>query len=137
MPALARLLREHRLASPFSSDTDCVFASGRGTPLYLRNVERRALDAAAAAAGLNGGDRPKLRTHDLRRTFASMLIAAGADVVTVSRQLGHASPDITLRVYAHLFDQARHAERTRGLLESEFGGLLHGSSTAKALPDGR
>lgn len=70
------------------------------------------------------GDRPKLRTHDLRHTFASMLISAGADVVTVSRQLGHASPDITLRIYAHLFDASRHADRTRGLLEEEFGGLL-------------
>jgi hypothetical protein len=28
-----------------------------------------------------------------------------------SRQLGHASPDITLRVYAHLFDRAEHAQR--------------------------
>ena len=53
-----------------------------------------------------------------------MLIARGADVVTVSRQLGHASPDITLRIYAHLFDQSRHAAATRGLLESEFASLL-------------
>jgi integrase len=135
MPALARLLREHRLASPFSSDSDCVFASARGTPLYFRNVERRGLDAAAAAAGLNDGDRPKLRLHDLRHTFASMLISSGADVVTVSRQLGHAAPDITLRVYAHLFDQARHAERTRGLLESEFGALLH--AAGKGAVEGR
>ena len=53
-----------------------------------------------------------------------MLISAGADIVTVSRQLGHASPDITLRVYAHLFDATRHADRTRELLENEFGALL-------------
>ena len=29
----------------------------------------------------------------------------GVDVVTISKRLGHASPDITLRVYAHLFQQ--------------------------------
>ena len=92
MPALARILREHRLGSPFSLASDFVFASARGTGLYFRNVERRGLDAAAAAAGLNDGDRPKLRMHDLRHSFASMLISSGADVVTVSRQLGHASP---------------------------------------------
>jgi integrase len=57
-------------------------------------------------AMLDGGDRPKLRFHDCRHTFASLLIASGGTVVFVSRQLGHGSPDITLRVYAHLFDVA-------------------------------
>jgi integrase len=37
-------------------------------------------------------------SHDLRDTFASLLIAGGADIVHVSRQLGHSDPAITLRV---------------------------------------
>jgi integrase len=41
--------------------------------------------------------------HALRHTHASALIAAGVDIVTVSRRLGHSSPLITLRAYAHLF----------------------------------
>jgi hypothetical protein len=41
IPSLARPLREHRLASPFSSVSDPVFASQTGTPLSWRNVERR------------------------------------------------------------------------------------------------
>lgn len=41
--------------------------------------------------------------HALRHTHASALIAAGVDVVTVSRRLGHSNPSITLNVYAHLF----------------------------------
>jgi integrase len=41
--------------------------------------------------------------HSLRHTHASDLIDAGIDVVKISRRLGHASPAITLRVYAHLF----------------------------------
>jgi integrase len=32
----------------------------------------------------------------------SQLIAAGMDVLTISRRIGHASPEITLRVYGHL-----------------------------------
>ena len=40
--------------------------------------------------------------HSLRHTHASTLIAAGVDVVTVSRRLGHGSAAITLTVYAHL-----------------------------------
>jgi integrase len=43
--------------------------------------------------------------HSLRHTHASQLIAAGVDVVTVSRRLGHASVEITLRVYSHLFEK--------------------------------
>jgi integrase len=42
--------------------------------------------------------------HALRHTHASALIAAGQDVVKVSRRLGHSSPTITLRTYAHLFE---------------------------------
>jgi len=41
--------------------------------------------------------------HALRHTHASALIAAGLDVVTVSRRLGHGSPGITLAIYAHRF----------------------------------
>ena len=46
---------------------------------------------------------PEATFHSLRHTHASALIAAGKDVVTVSRRLGHAKPTITLNVYGHLF----------------------------------
>lgn len=49
--------------------------------------------------------------HGLRHTYASMLIAAGVPVSEVSAQLGHASVDITLRVYTHLFTEASTASR--------------------------
>ena len=39
--------------------------------------------------------------HDLRRSHASMLIALDHSVVDVQRRLGHRTPDITLRIYAH------------------------------------
>ena len=44
-----------------------------------------------------------VRLHDLRHFFASGLVAAGCDVVTVQRALGHASATTTLRAYAHLW----------------------------------
>ena len=46
---------------------------------------------------------PPVVFHSLRHTHASALIKAGIDVVSVSRRLGHSSPVITLKVYAHLF----------------------------------
>ncbi len=68
--------------------------------------------------------------HQLRHCFASLLIAQGLNVVFVSRQLGHASPSITLSVYAHLFDQAEHATKASAQLEAAFGGLLDASEPA-------
>ena len=39
--------------------------------------------------------------HDCRHTFASMALASGKSVRWVASQLGHANPELTLRVYAH------------------------------------
>ena len=41
--------------------------------------------------------------HGLRHTHVSQLIAAGLDVLTISRRIGHASAAITLDVYGHMF----------------------------------
>lgn len=57
--------------------------------------------------------------HSLRHTHASALIAAGMDVLTVSRRLGHSSPSITLAVYAHKFAN-RDAEAAK-LMDAAFG----------------
>jgi integrase len=46
---------------------------------------------------------PDVTFHALRHMHASQLIDAGVDIVTLRNGLGHAKPDITLRVDAHLF----------------------------------
>jgi hypothetical protein len=46
-------------------------------------------------------------------------------VVQVSRILGHASPDTTLRVYTHMFDHARHTSQLHAqIAQSQFAALL-------------
>ncbi len=127
IPALAAILREHRETSAFTGSEDYVFASRVGTPLHWRNIAPRALKPALAKGGIE-----PLRWHDLRHTFASLLIAGGANVVFTSRQLGHGSPDITLRVYSHLFDRAEQAQRTRALLETKLGEVIRNPQTATA-----
>jgi hypothetical protein len=38
--------------------------------------------------------------------------------------LGHSNPATTLRLYAHLFDKAKHTDEVRDKLEAGFGQLL-------------
>lgn len=52
---------------------------------------------------------PRVRLHGLRHSHASALIAAGVDILTVSRRLGHGSAAITLDVYAHRFGSTDEA----------------------------
>lgn len=57
----------------------------------------------------------RITPHDLRHTAASLAISAGANVLAVSRMLGHENPQMTLRTYADLFDtDFRHGERGAG-----------------------
>ena len=46
----------------------------------------------------------KITPHDLRHTAASLSISAGANVLAVSRMLGHENRQVTLKTYADLFD---------------------------------
>lgn len=65
-----------------------------------RSPRRFSKDWATAALALKV---PEVTLQALRHTHASMLIDQGLDVVAISKRLGHASPAITLKVYAHLF----------------------------------
>ena len=50
---------------------------------------------------------PGLHPHTLRHTMATIQIARGADIVSVSKKLGHAAPSITLNVYSHANQEAQ------------------------------
>lgn len=63
---------------------------------------------------------PDVGFHNLRHTHASQLIDLGVDIVTISKRLGHSKPDITLRIYAHLFrkDDSKAAAAINAVLGS-------------------
>ena len=104
-PALADVLSDlfaerHRgtLSGKWKETPEFVFCSETGGNLDERNVTRswERLRRKAQKVGV----RP-LRLHDARHTFASLALAAGKSVHWVASQLGHANPELTLRVYAH------------------------------------
>jgi integrase len=56
----------------------------------------------------------------MRYDTLTQLIDAGVDIVTISKRLGHAKPDITLRICAHLFrkDDGKAAAAINSILGS-------------------
>jgi len=90
---------EQRLALGLGKlpDDTLVFANWDGGPLDPLEVSK---EWAAFADSI---EMPEVTLHALRHTHVSQLIDAGVDVVTISRRIGHASPAITLAIYAHLF----------------------------------
>lgn len=52
---------------------------------------------------------PEIHTHSLRHTNASLLIAAGTNLPTVAKRLGHADTTTTSRIYAHAIKSADEA----------------------------
>ena len=85
--------------------SEFVFCSERGTPLDADNFRHREFPEALRRAGLR-----RIRFHDLRHTYTSLLIAHGAHPKYIQAQLGHASIQTTLDRYGHLMPQLHQAE---------------------------
>jgi len=68
-----------------------------GTPVDMYNVKNRYFNKCLEKAGLR-----RIRFHDLRHTFASLLIQNGESLAYVKEQLGHSSIKMTVDVYGHL-----------------------------------
>ena len=56
---------------------------------------------------------PNVRIHDLRHSFASILVSAGASLPLIGQMLGHTQVKTTQR-YAHLFDDPMRRRRRDG-----------------------
>jgi integrase len=76
---------------------DLVFVNGVGRYLEHANLRTRVFWPALAKAGLR-----RIRIHDLRHTFASLLIENNESLAYVRDQLGHHSIQITVDTYGHL-----------------------------------
>jgi integrase len=94
-----------------------VFCDTQGGVLRKSNVQRDSFKKIIRRAGL-----PDRRFHDLRHTCTTLLLLAEVNVKVVSERLGHATIQLTLDTYSHIFPtmQKRAAEKMDGF----FGKML-------------
>jgi integrase len=70
---------------------DLVFAREEGKPLVVDTLQRQFIEPALTRAGLR-----RFTIHQLRHTYATLLIKAGVPLPYISKQLGHSSIKITV-----------------------------------------
>jgi len=114
-PAMMGALKAWHKVCP-QSDLNLVFPNEAGNPLDHWHLIGRYFNPALKRAGVG-----RVRFHDLRHTFASLLLDQGESIKHVQTQLGHSSPTLTLNVYAHLIKPSNQ-ESAQKLEASIFDG---------------
>jgi integrase len=116
--ALVGDLREYLLTHPRSGDPEALVWPGRNPGSHAVTYERvfdvasfrrNYLKPALRSLTMDDG----MRFHDLRHTFASLMLAAQFPPYEVSRWMGHTNLATTDAIYAHLYpsDYSAHLDR--------------------------
>jgi integrase len=102
-----------KLGKPWR-DHGLVFCTQVGTPLNRNNVHTRSFKPLVERASLP----PTLRFHDLRHTFATLMLKGGEHPKVVQEMMGHSNINITLDTYSHVLPdmQDKAADRLGVLL---------------------
>mgnify|MGYP005765235551 CR=1 FL=1 len=119
--ATVQMLREHKAEQDKQrqaigsawQEPDAVFTSATG-----HFYDRSLLNTQFRRFMEHHPELHRITIHGLRHTHASLLILAGENLDAISKHLGHASADITSRVYAHLMSevQVRITQTISGVL---------------------
>lgn len=98
--------QETVLGDAWNNAGDLVFTGKDGRPIFPDSVTKW-FTGFIKRSGL-----PRVTVHSLRHTYASLMIADGIPLVTVSHSLGHAQVSTTANIYAHVIAaaEARAAE---------------------------
>lgn len=107
-------------------ENNLVFPSTIGTPMNARNLYARNFKPT-----LRSTDLPDINFHDLRHTFATiMLFEWGASPRFVQESLGHSSIKITMDIYGHVMPQTMEGEIRR--IQAWLSGGLSGTGESGA-----
>lgn len=98
-PNLMVILKKYRMKSE-PNEFDLVFANEAGKPIDPDNWVKRHFKPA-----LRRGCLRAIRFHDLRHTYATLLINAGENIKFIQSQMGHASIQTTMDRYGHLYPE--------------------------------
>jgi integrase len=96
--------KQKELLGKLYHDSGYVFVRDDGKPYRVNSVSEHFSDF------LKKHGLPKIRLHDLRHTFASVMYAEGVDLKAISEMMGHSDISTTSRIYTHLFDNT-HKEK--------------------------
>ncbi len=83
------------------NDLDYIFTRPNGLPIFPTSLSLW-LDSFTDRHGL-----PHIHPHSFRHSYASALIAAGTDVTTVSKILGHTNVNMTTGTYVHIIEESK------------------------------
>ena len=124
-PNVMTELKKWKLACP-KNKLGLIFPNGEGNPMNYSNMVNRYFKTTIGEAEV-----PDIRFHDLRHTYASLMIAQGENLKYIQTQLGHSSPTVTLNVYAHLMKPTNQEAACR--LEN----AVFGESSSKMVAETR
>jgi integrase len=111
----------------YATPDTLVFGTSTGGRQGETNVRKRILEPAVELANeqmarAGAEPLPKVRPHDLRRTFCSLLFAIGDNPRRVMTQAGHKTANLTLSMYAQEMDrQPGESERLAALVNGGGG----------------
>lgn len=92
-------------------DTGYVYVQDNGKPYRVNTITEQ------FKTFLQKHNLPKIRLHDLRHTFASILYDKGVDLKAISEALGHSDLGTTNKIYTHRFDKT-HKKTVNALSEA-------------------
>lgn len=102
-PFTTRMLAEHieRFSAP--EGDGLVFVNKAGNPLMASSFHTHYFKPGRSKVGL------ACRFHDLRHTSVALAIRAGAHAKSIQARMGHATINVTLDTYGHLFPELDEA----------------------------
>lgn len=96
-----------------ATNDNLLFPSKTGTPLDHANLVVREFHPALARAGLR-----RIRWHDLRHTYAALMISLDTNMKVLQSWMGHSSIRVTMDSYGHLLPEAHDG------IQAKLGGLI-------------